>query len=71
MVEAAKTLGWEEIRVRGGDQRSLFSLWVAGKQQEVMVNEEDVGYTPYFEQKLAVIMGQKQTNNPTPRKKTK
>ena len=58
MVAKAQALGWKEIRVRSGDVRSLFSLWVAGKQQNMPVNEEDVGYKPIYDRKLEVILSQ-------------
>ncbi len=70
MVAKAHELGWEEIRVRCGDVRSLFSLWVAGKQQGVPVNNEDVDYNPYYDIKLEIIAAQI-ADDQTSLKKTK
>jgi len=70
MVAKAHELGWEEIRVRCGDVRSLFSLWVAGKQQCVPVNNEDVNYSPYYDKKLEIIAAQI-ADDQTSLKKTK
>lgn len=55
MVDKALSLGWEGIDVVQGDRRSLFSLWVACQQKEMSIDNDQVGYTPYFETKLGLI----------------
>ena len=55
MVALAKKLKWSEIRVKAGNERSLFSLWVAGKLAGIPVNGDDVGYHEGFESRFAVI----------------